>query len=92
MADDPKMGYKITAKVTALKGTCLAGHKVGDTFELNCFDTCGLCGFFYHTIFADLQTLQFGGNTPWWEGNVVEVGCPDLFNQMTMVLEKSERS
>lgn len=92
MADDPGIGYKITAKVTAIKGTCSAGHKVGDTFELSCFDSCGLCGFFYNAIFADLQTFQFGGKMPWWEGNVLEEVCPDPVNQITMVMEKSERS
>jgi len=91
MAKDPGMGYSVTATIIEAKGTCQAGHKLGDTFPISCQDTNGLCGFFLNSIFADLQTFQVGGKMPWWKGDVIEVGCPDLKNQVILQLERTER-
>ena len=91
MAEDPKMGYKIVATIVGAEGTCGAGHKVGDTFEISCHNTAGLCGWFYHDIFPNLETFQFGGNLPWWEGDTIMTRCPDPFNQVTMKLERTPR-
>jgi uncharacterized repeat protein (TIGR04076 family) len=90
MAQDPGIGYKVNASVIGVKGFCSAGHLVGEDFPISCYDTGGLCGFFYHAIFPDLQTFQFGGALPWWEGNVLEVQCPDPINLVTVRLERSE--
>ncbi len=92
MAQDPGMGYKVTATVVEAKGSCSAGHRAGDTFEISCHDPGGLCGFFYHNIFPDLQTFQFGGALPWWEGDVIRVQCPDTANLVTLELERRKRT
>ena len=92
MAKDPGIGHKITATVMHQKGHCGAGHTVGDSFPISCHDSGRLCGFFYHEIFPDLQTMQFGGNMPWWKDGVAEVRCPDPVNQVTMKLERSART
>ena len=89
MAQDPGFGYKVTATILSIKGTCNAGHQVGDSFPISCHNPGGLCGFFYHNLFADLQTFQFGGKMPWWEGDTIQVECPDLYNLVTMKLERS---
>jgi len=91
MAKDPGVGYRIVATVTAVKGQCSAGLKVGDTFEIGCHDPNGLCGFFYHSLFPDLQTFQFGGNMPWWQGDAFEAQCPDPQNLVTLRLERFKR-
>jgi uncharacterized repeat protein (TIGR04076 family) len=92
MAQDPGLGYKVVATVTEVKGHCNAGHKQGETFEIGCYNPGGLCGFFYHQIFPDLQTFQFGGNLPWWEGDTIMLQCPDLANLVTIKLERSKRT
>ena len=69
MARDPGAGYKITATISGVKGTCSAGHQEGDRLAVSCHDSGGLCGFFYNTIFPDLQTFQFGGRMPWWDAD-----------------------
>jgi hypothetical protein len=46
MAMNPDFGNITTATITGVKGTCVAGHKKGDSFEISCHDTAGLCGFF----------------------------------------------
>ena len=92
MTKGPAIGSKITATVKHVKGHCDMEHKVGDTFEPSCFDSDGLCGFFYHQIYPDLQTLQFGGQMPWWGEDTVEVGCSDMANQVTLVLKRTPRT
>jgi len=91
MANDPKLGNKVTVTITGLKGECNAGHTVGEKFEISCWDTGGLCGWFYHAIFSDLTAFQFGGKFPWWEGDTIELECPDRFNLLTVRLERTKR-
>ena len=90
MAQDPGIGKKVLATVTGVTGECSAGHKVGDTFTISCHDPAGLCGFFYHDIFPSLSTFQFGGAFPWWEGDTIELKCPDN-DIVTLRLERFER-
>ena len=61
MKEEEKIGIKFVATVTGQKGTCHANHRSGQTFELNCYDPGGLCGFFYHDIFPYLSVMQVGG-------------------------------
>ena len=85
-----QVGYRVVGTVTSLKGTCTAGHKVGDQIELSCHSSGGLCGFFYHDIFPALQMLQFGGSFPpdWGDPDVMEVECVDKYNLLKMELRR----
>lgn len=91
MAQDPGIGYKVVGTITGVKGECSAGHRTGESFEISCHNPAGLCGYFYHDIFPGLSTFQFGGRLPWWEGDVIEVQCPDAGNLVTMKLVRSKR-
>jgi uncharacterized repeat protein (TIGR04076 family) len=91
MAHDPGIGYKIMATISGVKGTCSAGHEVGETFEISCHNPGGLCGFFYHDIFPSLSTFQFGGSLPWWEGDTIYLQCPDSHDLVTIQLHRSTR-
>jgi uncharacterized repeat protein (TIGR04076 family) len=91
VAKDPGMGYRIVATVVGVKGHCNAGHHEGDMFEISGHNPAGLCGFFYHQIFPSLVTFQFGGSMPWWQGDTIEVQCPDSYNLVTLKLERSKR-
>jgi len=92
MASDPGIGQKVTATITSTKGQCSAGHRVGETFEISCHNPGGLCGFFYHDLFPTLSTFQFGGHYPWWQGDTIEVQCPDAGNLVTMKLQRTKRT
>ena len=85
MAKDPGLGKKIKAEVVGLKGQCNAGHKVGDQFDVSCWNTGGMCGFLYHAIFPTLQVMQFDGSYPWGTDEAV-VNCPDSYNLLTIKL------
>jgi uncharacterized repeat protein (TIGR04076 family) len=91
MAKNPEIGYKVVATITGSKGTCNAGHKQGESFEISCHNPAGLCGWFYHDIFPSLQTFQFGGSLPWWHGDIIHLQCPDSQNLITIKLERSKR-
>ncbi|MFX0032982.1 MAG: TIGR04076 family protein [Candidatus Hodarchaeota archaeon] len=91
MNDKPKLGFKITGLIKSVKGTCSAGHKVGDKIELSGYDSGGLCGFFYHDIFPYIIMLQFGGSFPSDWGNdpdIVELECIDKINTVTIELRR----
>ena len=92
MAQDPKIGDKLIATIMDVKGSCSAGHKAGETFEISCHNPADLCGFFYHDIFPSLQTFQFGGKLPWWKGDVIQLQCPDRDNLVTLQLERFKRT
>lgn len=83
MAKEPGLGRKIEAQVIGLKEHCNAGHKVGDKFEISCWNTGGMCGFLYHAIFPTLQVMQFDGTYPWGTDETV-VYCPDSYNLLTL--------
>ncbi len=92
MAMDPGAGKKIVATIKAVKGDCGAGHQEGETFEISCYNPGKLCGFFYHDIFPSLSTFQFGGDLPWWNGDTIELQCPDAHNLVTLALERIDRN
>lgn len=91
MVTDPGLGYKVMATIVSINGECSAGHKAGDQFEISCHNSGCLCGFFYHHIFPNLQTFQFGGNMPWWREDTIQLLCPDIHNLVTVKLERSKR-
>ncbi len=90
MSEEESIAIKFVATVTGQKGTCHANHKLGQKFNLNCYDPGGLCGFFYHDIFPYLSVMQFGGKYPWWEKDQIEVECPDRSNTVSLKIEKKK--
>ena len=90
MEHKPRLGYRIIGTIKKVKGSCSAGHSVGDQMELSGHDTGGLCGFLYHQIFPYLVMLQFGGGFPrqWGDPDVVEMDCFDKSNVVTIELKR----
>lgn len=81
--------YKVKGTMVGLKGSCHAGHKVGDVFELSPWVSAGLCGFFYYTIYPYIMMLHFGGKWPdSWGGDVLEFDCPDKYNALSIRLTR----
>ena len=67
----------MTATVRSVEGKCSWGHEAGDAFNINCQDTAGLCGMFYHDILPYVAMLQFSGVLPeeWGGPDMVTVVC-----------------
>ncbi len=86
-----QVGYRVIGTVKSVKGTCHAGHKVGDKIELSGHDSGGLCGYFYHDIFPHIIMLQFGGNLPkeWVDdADAIELECLDKINALKIELRR----
>jgi uncharacterized repeat protein (TIGR04076 family) len=86
MAVNPSFSKPLKAKIITVKGTCNAGHRTGDTFSISCYDSGGLCGFFYHDLFPSLSVMQFGGKYPWSSADELVWECPDRRNAVTVKL------
>jgi len=89
MALNPEDIKPLSAEVLSIKGTCSAGHKVGETFQMSCWDSGGLCGFFYHDVFPNLNVMQFGGTYPWGSADEMVLECPDRQNLVTIRIRRT---
>jgi uncharacterized repeat protein (TIGR04076 family) len=90
MGEQGRIGYRVVGTIKGVKGSCSAGHKVGDQLELSGQSAGGLCGFLYHSVFPYLIMLQFGGGYPaeWGDPDVIEVDCVDKMNTVTIELRR----
>jgi uncharacterized repeat protein (TIGR04076 family) len=89
MALHPQDTQPMLAEVISVKGVCSAGHKTGDSLRIGCWDSGGLCGFFYHDIFPNLNVMQFGGKYPWGSADEMTLECPDRQNAVTIRVRKA---
>ncbi|MBI4304642.1 MAG: TIGR04076 family protein [Chloroflexi bacterium] len=84
--------YDIIAKVVSQKGTCSAGHKVGNEFPVGEHTPPGMCAWTFYTLFPFVKVLQFGGSFPWEEDpNRATVACPDAENPVVFELRRVPR-
>ncbi len=80
---------KVTAKVISQKGTCEAGHKVGDEFTVGDMTPAGVCSFAYCAAFPFAVGLQSGGTFPWEkDADTAIVACPDPDNPVLIELRR----
>lgn len=71
----------IKVKVVSQKGSCDAGHKVGDEFEMTESTPCGMCSWAFSAVFPAAQVLKFGGSFPWEsDKDKAYIACPDPDN------------
>ena len=80
----------VVAKVVSQKGTCSAGHKVGDEFVIGQQTPPNFCSWAFYSIFPFAEVLQFGGSFPWEQDiNKTTVACPDPANPVVFELRRS---
>ena len=79
----------VIARVISQKGTCAAGHKVGDEFVIGQKTPPAFCSWAFHTLFPFAQVLQFGGSLPWEDDpDRATVACPDPGNSVVFELRR----
>ncbi len=84
------MAQDIVARVISQKGTCAAGHRVGDEFVIGQKTPPGMCSWAFYTLFPFAQVLQFGGTFPWEKDpNRTTIACPDPGNPVVFELRRS---
>jgi uncharacterized repeat protein (TIGR04076 family) len=87
---------KVILKITSVKGTCAAGHKVGEEFDLSKDIILGysgndkaLCPYAFNAAFPHWQVLCYGGELPWEKDkDTAHVACPDPVNPLFMELRR----
>lgn len=79
----------VIAKIISQRGTCEAGHRVGDEFIIGQKTPPGFCSWAFYTLFPFAEVLQFGGSFPWEENpNKATVACPDPANPVIFELRR----
>jgi uncharacterized repeat protein (TIGR04076 family) len=79
----------VIARVISQKGTCAAGHKVGDEFVIGQKTPYDVCSWAFYTLFPFAEVLHFGGSLPWEEdANKTTVACPDPENPVVFELRR----
>jgi len=80
---------RVTAKVISQKGTCEAGHRMGDEYDITDKTPPGMCSWAFYTLFPFAEVLQFGGSFPWEEDpDKTTVACPDPGNPVVFELRR----
>jgi uncharacterized repeat protein (TIGR04076 family) len=82
---------KIIAKVISQKGTCEAGHQLGDEFTIGEMKQPDMCPYAFYVLFPFAQVLLFGGAFPWEKDpDKTTVACPDPGNPVIFELRRVE--
>jgi uncharacterized repeat protein (TIGR04076 family) len=82
---------KVIARVVSQKGSCAAGHKVGDRFTMGEQVPSNMCSWAFYAMFPAACVLQFGGSFPWDENpNKTTVACPDPQNPVVFELRRTK--
>ena len=82
--------FRVTAKVISQKGTCEAGHRIGDEFIIADKTPHDVCSWAFHTLFPFAEVLQYGGSFPWEKDpDKATVACPDPGNPVVFELKRS---
>jgi uncharacterized repeat protein (TIGR04076 family) len=80
---------QVIARVVSQKGTCEAGHKVGDEFPVGSLTPTGMCPFAFCALFPFATVLQYGGAFPWEKDpDKTTVACPDAENPVVFELRR----
>ncbi len=81
--------YKLEATVVEQKGHCVAGHKVGDKFELNDIKAPSICRPLLNAIEAQAMVLKYGGDMPWLKDkDIARIACPDPENPVIVEIKR----
>ena len=89
MADQ---GNTIEIKLVEAHGTCVAGHKVGDTFvvpgDTVRFSCDGLCIHALYSMLPKIFAMRYGARFPWARSDDTAVthACPDAASPHTFEL------
>jgi len=81
--------YKVRVRVVSQKGTCEAGHKVGDEWLVDYKTPEGLCIFAFSSLLPGIMALMFGGSFPWEsDPDATTAACPDADNPVVFELRR----
>jgi uncharacterized repeat protein (TIGR04076 family) len=87
---------KVILRIISVRGTCIAGHEVGQEFDLSDGLILGytggektLCPSAFGAAFPGYRVLRHGGIHPWeTDEDILTIPCPDPFNPVIMELRR----
>ncbi|MFC1929899.1 TIGR04076 family protein [Chloroflexota bacterium] len=81
--------YDVQITVASQKGTCRAGHKVGDSWIVGHTSPEGICLAGLVTLFPAFRVLRYGGQFPWRQDkDTIDIACPDDLNPLVFELRR----
>jgi uncharacterized repeat protein (TIGR04076 family) len=81
--------FDVEITVVAQKGSCGAGHKVGDKWTVENHTPGGICLAVYPHMHSSIDVLKYGGAFPWSENpDITAVVCPDPQNPVVFELKR----
>ncbi|MBI2980378.1 MAG: TIGR04076 family protein [Chloroflexi bacterium] len=81
--------YDVVARVVSQKGSCGAGHKVGDKWLIAGKTPAGMCFSAFYAVYPTARVLMFGGTLPWEpDPDVTKIACPDAENPVIIELRR----
>ncbi|OGO03645.1 MAG: hypothetical protein A2Y72_06720 [Chloroflexi bacterium RBG_13_53_26] len=84
---------EVMARVISQKGTCAAGHQVGDEFSIGETTPSGMCSWAFHALFPFAEVLKYGGSFPWEDDpGKATIACPDPGTPVVFELRRSSAS
>ena len=81
--------YDVEITVISQKGTCGAGHKVGDKWIVGHNTPGGICLSAYPMMQSSIDVLKYGGSFPWSQDQDVSGAiCPDPGNPVVFQIKR----
>ncbi len=84
--------HDVIIKVISQKGTCDAGHKVGDEWVIKGKGNVapeGICLPAFTSLYPDAHGLMFGASYPWSrDPDTAIVACPDSDNPVIFEIRR----
>ena len=81
--------HDVIARVMSQKGTCGAGHEVGQEWVIGGKTPDGICLSAFNAISPAVRVLMFGGAFPWSsDPDVATAACPDAANPVVFELRR----
>jgi len=80
---------QVSVRVISQKGSCEAGHRVGDRWIIGEKTPDGLCIFAFGSLLPFITPLMFGASFPWEkEPDMTTVACPDPTNPVVFEIRR----
>lgn len=85
--------YRLIIEITDVANTCAWGNKAGMRYEVDPFNTGGVCGYLYTRVYDFINLYQSGVSAPWeFEKDTIMSVCPDRYNEVSFRLIRELRS
>lgn len=88
---NPSSGeFNILVKVISQRGTCAAGHKVGDQILFDGMTVQGrICMSALYSMLPKVFAMRYGAHFPWLEDpDVATHACPDAQNPVVFEIRR----